>query len=517
VLGQVTPEGGRRRLSVTRVVIALVLLGAVGAGVTALAKRQMDRPQPVANDPILATWFAPYVDLTATPTYQFQDPGYDPARQVVLGFVVASDSGACTPTWGGTYSLDAAAVSLDLDRRVIQYRERGDAVAVSFGGSAGSELALACPEPAELADAYVEVIKRYGVSLVDFDLEGAALSDSAAVQRRAIAVASLQKQLAASDTPLTVWLTLPVGPAGLTGLGRAAVATMLAAHVQLAGVNVLAMDFGKVGEPDGNLLATTETALGDAEGQLSDLYARAGLHFDSTQAWNRLGVTVMIGQNDVPGEQFTVSQAAKLAAFAGLEHMARVSIWSLNRDSACGSYYDELGVLSDDCSGVTQTTLGFDDALIGLKGSLPMPPATFPPPVGDDPATAPYPIWEPQQTYAAGYKVVWQGDVYQAKWSSTASPPDTPVQYAYQTPWLLVGPVLPTDRAPAIPTLKPGTYPAWSPKVGYSEGARVLLSGLPYEAKWYSQGDQPGADPADPAASPWEPLFTVPGEPTSSP
>ena len=52
-----------------------------------------------------ATWFAPYVDATLTPSYSFQDRSLDPARQVVLGFVVSAPREGCTPSWGGAYGL----------------------------------------------------------------------------------------------------------------------------------------------------------------------------------------------------------------------------------------------------------------------------------------------------------------------------------------------------------------------------------------------------------------------------
>jgi len=39
--------------------------------------------------------------------------------------------------------------------------------------------------------------------------------------------------------------------------------------------------------------------------------------------------------------------------------------------------------------------------------------------------------------------------------------------------------------------------------------------GLPYQARWYTQGEQPKAElPSDPSA-PWDPLFKYPGEPNS--
>lgn len=512
--------GERRRLSFLRVLFALILLLGVVAGAGALVLRRVHRAAAAAaSDPLVATWVAPYVDVTALPTYSFQDPAYDPARQVVLGFVVADHARGCVASWGGVDTLDEAAVGLDLDRRVVQYRERGGQVIVSFGGRDNEELAETCDDPSSLEVAYADVLHRYAATTADFDIEGSDLADTVAMQRRAQALEMLQQKARAAGDPIAVWLTLPVAPGGLPPDALDAVATMLSFHVELAGVNLLAMDFGDAAHPVHDMLSATESALLAAHGQLAALYRQQGMPLDPQQVWNHLGVTVMIGENDVTGELFTLADARQVAALAAKDDLARVSTWSLNRDSACGTYYAELGVLSDDCSGVSQTSLQFASTLAAaLPAAAPAgKPAPFPATVADDPATAPYPIWQPSETYETGYKVVWQGEVYQAKWFNGGQAPDTPVQYAYQTPWLLVGPVLPGDRAPTTTTLPAGTYPAWNPKGAYEQGARVLMDGLPYEARWYTEGIPPNAYPSDPSASPWEALYTLPGEPPPTP
>ena len=44
----------------------------------------------------------------------------------------------------------------------------------------------------------------------------------------------------------------------------------------------------------------------------------------------------------------------------------------------------------------------------------------------------------------------------------------------------------------------------------------MTFEGLPYLARWYTQGEQPLAElPSDPSA-PWEPLFKYPGEPSAT-
>ncbi|HEV7774788.1 MAG TPA: hypothetical protein VGO48_16015, partial [Conexibacter sp.] len=124
----------------------------------------------------------------------------------------------------------------------------------------------------------------------------------------------------------------------------------------------------------------------------------------------------------------------------------------------------------------------------------------------DDPARSPYPIWQPEQAYHEGYKVVWHQAVYVAKWYSQGQTPDAENVAASDSLWRLVGPVLRTDHAPRIPKLPAGTYPAWSRTKVFRAGDRTLYKGLPYQASWYTQGDVPGATGPAGAPSPWKPL-----------
>ena len=111
--------------------------------------------------------------------------------------------------------------------------------------------------------------------------------------------------------------------------------------------------------------------------------------------------------------------------------------------------------------------------------------------------------------------MVEDGEIYQAKWYNSGDDPSAQVQYSWQTPWELLGPVLPGDHGPVIPKLPAGTYPAWSLGTEYQAGDKVLYDGLPYQAKWSNQGVSPGAEAADPSGSPWRPLVQIPGEPAS--
>ena len=171
----------------------------------------------------------------------------------------------------------------------------------------------------------------------------------------------------------------------------------------------------------------------------------------------------MIGQNDVRGEVFTLDDAIALNRFANEVGLGRLSLWSLNRDSACSPNYPDPAVVSDSCSGVAQGAERFSALLAAGRDGAPsrspvptLPPAT---PVPDDPATSPYPIWDPDAAYPAGTKVVWRGTVYVATWWTQGDQPDDPTVPADSSAWRLVGPVLPGERPVVAPSLPEGFLP----------------------------------------------------------
>ncbi|MGH3276682.1 MAG: chitinase, partial [Streptosporangiaceae bacterium] len=466
-----------------------------------------------------ATWFAPYVDVTLTPTYQFQDTSADPAQQAVLGFVVADSAAPCAPSWGNAYTIAQANQSLALGARIAQLQQDGAQAIVSFGGQAHTSLDVACTSTARLTQAYESVISDYHMTTIDLDIEGAALDSFPALQRRADAIAAVERSAQAGHQPLAVWLTLPVEPSGLQDNAISVLESMLRDRVSIAGVNVMTMDFSHPPAPGTTMLTDVQAALTATHSQLAGLLPRYGLHLSSQQIWQRMGATVMIGQNNVTGERLTVADGRGLAAFARRQHLGRVSMWSLNRDSQCGSSFAEIGVLSNTCSGTGQSSLQFTALLDRLPGQARLNHAggnVLPPQPDKRPADAPYPAWSPTTAYAAGYKVTESGEIYQARFYNTGNDPATPVQYSFQSPWELLGPVLPGDHAPVLPRLRAGKYPAWSLAVTYKVGAKVLFRGLPYQAKWINQGVSPAGQASDPAGSPWRPLFTIPGEPTGA-
>ena len=460
-------------------------------------------------------WMAGYVDVTATPSLAFENPVSAAGDNVVLSFIVADPTDACTPTWGTFYTMAAAESDLDLDRRVARRTQQGGEVIVSFGGAINQELAVACTDPAALEAAYASVIERYRPSTIDLDLEGANLTDVDAGARRGVALAALQKAAAASAAPLAIWLTLPTTPTGLTEDGTNAVTQLLTAGVNLSGVNLMTMDFGSSRAAGQSMADAATQALQSAHGQLSTLYRRAGQPLGSKALWNKLGATAMIGQNDVPGEIFTLADAVALNGFALANGVGRMSMWSLNRDASCGANYPDVKQVSDSCSGVEQGSVLFADVLgASFTGSpaasagdsstaQPTAVATDTAAATDDPATSPYRIWSVTIAYPKGTRVVWHHNVYSAKYWTQGDLPDNPVLQASETPWRLIGPVLAGETPVPTLTLPAGSFPEWSGTTIYTKGQRVLFETGAFEAKWWTQGDSPDAAAENPDASPW--------------
>lgn len=499
-----------RRLSFWRLVIAAIVAVAVAAGGLFAYQAWASTQAAPAPDP----WFAAYVDVTATPSYEFESATADSGKEVMLSFIVAATDDACTPTWGTAYTMDEAAVSLDLDRRIARLQQQGGDVGVSFGGLLNDELATSCTDHDSLVEAYSSVIDRYASTTIDLDIEGENLSDTAAGERRAAAIADLQQSRRAAGEDLAVWLTLPAATFGLTEDGTTAVTQMLDAGVDVSGVNIMTMNFGQSMTDDETSGDASIRALQETHRQLGILYDQAGIELTDATLWTKLGATPMIGQNDIEEEVFTMSDASTLNEFATEQGIGRMSMWSLNRDTTCGPNYADVTRVSDACSGVDQGDFFFADVLAeNFDGHIassakiitteePSDPADF----VDDPATSPYPIWQEEDSYLAGAKVVLHRNVYQAKWWTRGDLPDNPVLNSWETPWTLVGPVLEGETPVEVPTVPDGTYPDWDGTSVYEEEDRILFDGVPYEAKWWTQGDSPAAFSSDPDGSPWIPL-----------
>jgi hypothetical protein len=289
------------------------------------------------------------VDTSLFPPFSLTTAaGRTGVKQFNLAFVVSG--GGCTPEWGGVTAIGNDPVAA----QISALRAAGGDVRVSFGGQAGSELAQTCTSVSALAAAYQQVISAYGLNKIDFDIEGAAIADTAANTRRDQALAQLQ----ARDQGLQVSFTLPVLPSGLTQDGISLLTGAVSAGVQIFAVNVMAMDYGDANAPNPSGMMGTYAidAATATDGQIASV-----LGITAPAAWSKVAVTPMIGVNDQADEIFTLSDAQQLVSFAASKHLAWLSMWSAGRDQECSG--GAQASAQPTCSSIVQAPFAFMTAL----------------------------------------------------------------------------------------------------------------------------------------------------------
>jgi chitinase len=189
-------------------------------------------------------------------------------------------------------------------------------------------MALAEKDSDTLANDYQRVIDAYHLSWLDFDIEGTALADSPANQRRNAALAKLQ----ARNPNLIFSYTLPVDPNGISDAAKTLLADAKSKGVKIKSANVMTMDFG---------------ATFSADKRMADVCVASALKArQQCQAIDpsiQIGLTPMIGQNDQKGEIFTVADAKTLRDWALAQPwVCSMSFWASNRDNGKSAGDDNI-------------------------------------------------------------------------------------------------------------------------------------------------------------------------------
>ncbi|MFE1906329.1 cellulose binding domain-containing protein [Streptomyces gardneri] len=319
---------------------------------TATATTAPPTPTPTATatgSPVGAAKYAPYVDTSLYPAYDLlATADATGVKEFNLAFITSG--GACAPLWGGVTDLANDRVAAQIGA----LRAKGGDVRVSFGGAAGHELALNCSSSSALAAAYGKVIDQYKLTKVDFDVEGAALPDTAANTRRSQAIAQLQK----THPGLNVSFTLPVMPEGLTQPGVALLADAKKNGVRVDAVNIMAMDYGPAYSADMGTYAIQAATATQAQ-------VKGVLGLSDAAAWKAVAVTPMIGVNDVTTEIFKVDDATQLVDFARSKGIGWLSMWSSTRDKQCPD--GAVNRADATCSSILQAPLAFTKAFAAYK------------------------------------------------------------------------------------------------------------------------------------------------------
>lgn len=291
---------------------------------------------------------APYADMT-----NLQEPMLDQAatqaglKAFTAAFVIGS---GCTPIWGDTLPVTNDPT---VTGEITKAESEGATPIVSFGGEAGVELAQSCPNLSQLVGAYQSVINTLHVNHIDFDIEGAAIADTATNNLRFQAI----NQLEASNPGLVVSVTIPTFPTGPDFNGDAFLQQAGSDGTNISVVNVMAMDY----------YGSFDTSGADM-GSYAVQAAQNTLSFIKTiwpgDTYANVGVTPMIGQNDDSAEVFSEANAHTLVSFANSNHLGRLAFWSVDRDQPCGGSANGL----PSCSEISQQPLDFTRIFAGFTG-----------------------------------------------------------------------------------------------------------------------------------------------------
>lgn len=285
---------------------------------------------------------APYVDMSNSQVGLLDQAAGAGLTHYTAAFVIGS---GCNQIWGDTLPVGN---DPNVDGEIDKARSEGAEPIISSGGAAGLPLAWTCTDQNTIVAGYQALLDIYQVKSLDFDIEGAAIADTASIQRHFAAV----KTLAANNPGLTVSVTLPVLPSGLTGDGVNLVRAAHDAGVKIDIVNLMTMDYYQ-GDQDMGQAAeqATDATLGQLQG------------IDGSYSYANLGITPMIGVND-DGSVFTLDNARSVASWAADKGVGRLSFWSISRDQSCGSAAGAVHPdASSTCSGVDQNPLDFTKAL----------------------------------------------------------------------------------------------------------------------------------------------------------
>ena len=335
---------------------SIVLVAAAAIGIVA----NLGRPGTLNSVLTSGSPYAPYVDATLWPLANLSSISQASGiKTFSMAFITSYQGTQCNAAWGGYYPVSGGTE----DSNISNFLSTGGSLIISFGGEAGTNLAETCSSASALEQQYQAVVDRYHVYSLDFDVEGAALNNTASINLRNQALAMLVANEAALGHQLTISYTLPVLPAGLLSNSLYLLNSAIKYQVPVSLVNIMTMDYGDgaAPSPSGQMGTYAIDALKATHSQLATLYPSRS----SSQLWAMEGATPMIGQNDISDEVFQLTDASQLTTFAESVGLGRLASWSANRDFQCST---NMGTtVSNTCSGVTEPSYGFAGVFMGAS------------------------------------------------------------------------------------------------------------------------------------------------------
>ncbi|WP_051740662.1 chitinase [Streptomyces xylophagus] len=311
-----------------------------------------------------------------------------------LAFVLAPNGGGCTPTWGGTspVSSDTAVQSV-----INTIRAKGGDVSVSIGGYGGTKLGQACSDPASTAAAYQQVITKYGLHAIDFDLEEPEYENTAAIHNEIGAAKILQQ----NNSGLYVSVTTAGTADGTGWFGKQMLLEAKSQGFTPNNFSIMPFDGGFNGA------ASQTSALTNFNSILQSTFG-----WDQATAYAHEGFSGMNGRSDT-GEYFTQADFQTVLNYATSHNMDRFTFWSLNRDRQC-SPVDNGGTTSGTCSSVAQNAWDFAKYSVQFAGVT--PPTTTPTPTPTPTPGTCKTAWSSTAVYTQGNEVSYGNHNWVAKW-----------------------------------------------------------------------------------------------------
>jgi chitinase len=325
-----------------------------------------------------------------------------------LAFILAPNGGGCSPTWDGT-----RAVSSDSDAAALisKIRANGGDVSVSIGGYGGTKLGQTCGSPEATAAAYQQVVTKYGLKAMDFDLEEPEYENTAAVHNEVGAARILQN----NNPGLYVSITTAGTAAGTGWFGTQMLLEAKSQGFTPANFSIMPFDGGFSGG------SSQVAALEQFHTLLMNTFG-----WDSATAYAHEGISQMNGRSDA-GEYFRQADFQTTLDYATSHQLARYTNWSVNRDRQCAD--PNQSTTSGTCSSVPQTAWEFTKYSARFAGAT--PPTTTPPTTPTTSPTTPgggtctVAAWSATAVYTQGNQVSQNSHKYTAKWWTQNESPAT--------------------------------------------------------------------------------------------
>jgi chitinase len=452
----------RRRPLITLAAASAALLG--GSAFVAL---HADAATLTSNWYASAPYLMPFDNSPPDPVTVMNATGQ---KAFQLAFILAPSGGGCSPTWDGTRAVSSDSDAANMISRI---RANGGDVSVSIGGYGGTKLGQTCGSPEATAAAYQQVVSKYALKAIDFDLEEPEYENTAAVHNEIGAARILQQ----NNSGLYVSVTTAGTAAGTGWFGTQMLNEAKSQGFTPANFSIMPFDGGFNG-------GSSQTAALDAFHTI--LMNTFG--WDSATAFAHEGISQMNGRSDA-GEYFRQADFQTTLDYATSHRLARYTNWSVNRDRQCSD--PNQSTTSGTCSSVPQTDWEFTKYSARFAGATPptnpTPPTTPPttPPGGGGGGTCAAAAWNASTAYNGGAQVSYNGHTWSAKWWTQGETPGTTDVWADQGACSGGGTTTPPGGGGSCPA-------AWSASAVYTGGMTVSYNGHKYTAKWWTQNETPG-------------------------